>query len=122
MKSLSELNAIKKQANDAEAARVASNGTIVVVGLATCGIAAGANPVFEELKKQVADKNVKNVTVKRTGCIGMCRLEPIVEVYSGDKEKVSYVKVKPEMVSEIVDKHLIGGEPVLEYTVGYAEK
>ena len=94
----------------------------VVVGMATCGIAAGARPVLNAFVEQIADQNLGDrVTVTQTGCIGMCRFEPIVEVFEGDKERVTYVKVKPEMVPEIIKEHLIGGKPVTKYTIGAVE-
>ena len=90
--------------------------------MATCGIAAGARPVLNAFVEQVAEQNLGDrVTVTQTGCIGMCRFEPIVEVFEGDKERVTYVKVKPEMVPEIIKEHLIGGKPVTKYTIGAVE-
>ena len=89
--------------------------------MATCGIAAGARPVMLSFIEQINRRNLTNVTVSQTGCIGMCRLEPMVEVYVPGQEKVTYVKVKPEMVEKIVVDHLVNGSPVEEYTIGAAE-
>ena len=123
MKSLAELEAIRKATlsrinlrteNDAEATRV-------VVGMATCGIAAGARPVMLAFMDEIAKRQLKNVTVSQTGCIGMCRLEPMVDVIVPGKEKVTYVHVKPEMVPRIVAEHVVNGRPVAEYTIGAAE-
>jgi NADP-reducing hydrogenase subunit HndB len=122
MKSLEELKAIRdrmqKQMNlrqdDPDAIRV-------VVGMATCGIAAGAKPVLTAFLEQVEGHHLNNVTVSQTGCIGVCRLEPIVEVLVPGEEKVTYVKVKPEMVARIVQEHLVNHAPVMEYTIGAAE-
>ena len=124
MKSLAELEAIRKATlsrinlrteNDAEATRV-------VVGMATCGIAAGARPVMLAFMDEIAKRQLKNVTVSQTGCIGMCRLEPMVDVIVPGKEKVTYVHVKPEMVPRIVAEHIVNERPVAEYTIGAAEK
>ena len=93
----------------------------VVVGMATCGIAAGAKPVMTAFLEEVAKRSLGNVTVTQTGCIGVCRLEPIVEVYVPGQEKVTYVKVKPEMVSTIVSEHLVNHRVVTDYTIGAAE-
>ena len=122
MKSLEELAAIRNKMKDKVALRENNGDIRIVVGMATCGIAAGARPVLnafvEEVNKQgLTDK----ATVTQTGCIGMCRLEPIVEVFEGDKERVTYVKVKPAMVSRIVKEHILGGKPITEYTIGAAE-
>ncbi len=122
MKTLEELAQIRDRMKNKVALREGTGEIRVVVGMATCGIAAGARPVLNALVEQVAEQNLGDrVTVTQTGCIGMCRFEPIVEVFEGDKERVTYVKVKPEMVPEIVKEHLIGGKPVTKYTIGAVE-
>jgi NADP-reducing hydrogenase subunit HndB len=93
-----------------------------VVGMATCGIAAGARPVLTALVEEVSKRNLKDVTVTQTGCIGACRLEPMVEVFTPDKDKVTYVKVNPDMVSRIIAEHIVNGNPVTEFTIGYDEE
>ena len=119
MKTLEELAQIRDRMKNKVSLREGSGEIRVVVGMATCGIAAGARPVLNAFVEQVADQNLGDrVTVTQTGCIGMCRFEPIVEVFEGDKERVTYVKVKPDMVSEIIKEHLIGGKPVTKYTIG----
>lgn len=122
MKSLEELAKIRERMKNKVALREGSGEVRVVVGMATCGIAAGARPVLNAFVEQVAEQNLGDrVTVTQTGCIGMCRFEPIVEVFEGDKERVTYVKVKPDMVPEIIKEHLIGGKPVTKYTIGAVE-
>ena len=122
MKSLKELAEIRERMKNKVALREGSGEIRVVVGMATCGIAAGARPVLNAFVEQVAENNLGDkVTVTQTGCIGMCRFEPIGEVFEGDKERVTYVKVKPEMVPEIIKEHLIGGKPVTKYTIGAVE-
>ena len=122
MKSLKELAEIRERMKNKVALREGTGEIRVVVGMATCGIAAGARPVLNAFVEQVAEQNLGDrVTVTQTGCIGMCRFEPIVEVFEGDKERVTYVKVKPEMVPEIIKEHLIGGKPVTKYTIGAVE-
>ena len=122
MKSLKELAEIRERMKNKVALREGSGEIRVVVGMATCGIAAGARPVLNAFVEQVAENNLGDkVTVTQTGCIGMCRFEPIVEVFEGDKERVTSVKVKPEMVPEIIKQHLIDGKPVTKYTIGAVE-
>ena len=94
----------------------------VVVGMATCGIAAGARPVLNALVDEVAKRHLNNVVVTQTGCIGMCQFEPIVEVLVPGQEKITYAKVTPDMVSRIVVDHLVNGNPVMEYTIGHMMK
>ena len=122
MKSLAELQAIKDRMKDKVVIREGSNTVRVVVGMATCGIAAGARPVLNAFVEEVtANKLTDKVSVTQTGCIGLCQLEPIVEVYESGKEKVTYVKVTTEKAREIVEKHLKGGNVVNEYTVAAAK-
>ena len=122
MKTLEELAQIRDRMKNKVSLREGSGEIRVVVGMATCGIAAGARPVLNAFVEQVADQNLGDrVTVTQTGCIGMCRFEPIVEVFEGDKERVTYIKVTPEKAKEIVEKHLVGGNPIAEYTIGAAE-
>ena len=120
MKSIEELLAIKQKAQAQIAARDADgqDGIRVVVGMATCGIAAGARPVLKALTDEIAKRGVKHVSVTQTGCIGMCQYEPIVEVFEPGKEKVTYVKMTAEKVAKVVNEHLVNGNPVVEYTVG----
>ena len=119
MKSLEELAALRERMKNNVAMRQDnSTATRVVVGMATCGIAAGARPVLTAFVEEVNRRGLKDVVVTQAGCIGMCKLEPIVEVCQPGKEKVTYVKMTPEKVSRIVTEHLVNGSPVTEYTVG----
>lgn len=121
MKSLQELEAIRKKTLDTISLRKDAEGTRVVVGMATCGIAAGARPVLTAFMDEVSKRNLQNVIVAQTGCIGVCRLEPIVEVYKPGEEKVTYVKMTPDMVGRVVTEHIVNGKVVDEYTIGYYE-
>ncbi|MBQ3485452.1 MAG: (2Fe-2S) ferredoxin domain-containing protein [Clostridia bacterium] len=119
MKSLAELQAIRNRMIDQVNMRKDDNiDTRVVVGMATCGIAAGARPVMLEFVEELKRRGLENVTVAQTGCIGMCRLEPMVEVYVKDQEKVTYVHMSPEKVARVVAEHIVNGRPVEEYTIG----
>ncbi len=123
MKSLAELQAIKAKMAEKVVLREYDEGsaTRVVVGMATCGIAAGARPVLNKFLEEVQAKNLSNVMVTQTGCIGICRYEPVVEVMEGTK-KTTYVKMTPEKVSKVVLEHLVNNKVVEEYTIGAAEK
>ena len=123
MKSLAELAAIRKRMLEQVNLRKDDNiDTRIVVGMATCGIAAGARPVMLEFIEELKRRGVENVTVAQTGCIGMCRLEPMVEVYTKDQEKVTYVHMTPDKVAKVVTEHIINGRPVEEYTIGAQDK
>ncbi|MBQ7315449.1 MAG: (2Fe-2S) ferredoxin domain-containing protein [Clostridia bacterium] len=122
MKSLEELLAIKAKMQDKVAVRTSSGDIRVVVGMATCGIAAGARPVLNAFVEAVSKEELGDrVTVTQTGCIGICQYEPVVEVYEKDKEKVTYVNMTAERVKDVVEKHIKGGKPVTEYTIGAAK-
>ncbi len=121
MKSFAELEAIRQRTLDQVNLRREHEGTRIVVGMATCGIAAGARPVMLAFLDEISKRGLLDVTVAQTGCIGMCRLEPMVEITLPGKEKVTYVKVKPEMVPRIVTEHVVNGKVVDEYTIGAAE-
>ena len=122
MKSLEELKAIREKMKQQMDVRSNDEDKIrVVVGMATCGIAAGARPVMNALLEEVDKRHLQNVTVTQTGCIGVCRLEPIVEVYVPGEEKVTYVKMNPQKVAAVVAQHLVNHHVVTDYTIGAAE-
>ena len=119
MKSLAELKAIKEKMQDKISLRADSGEKRVVVGMATCGIAAGARPVLNAFVEQVNEQGLAgSITVTQTGCIGICQFEPVVEVFEAGKEKVTYVKMTPDKVARVVEEHLKGGKPVAEFTIG----
>ena len=123
MKSLEELKAIKAKMQDKVALRTSSGDTRIVVGMATCGIAAGARPVLNAFVEGVAEAGLgEHVMVTQTGCIGICQYEPVVEVFTKDAEKVTYVKMTAERAKEVIEKHIKGGVPVTEYTIGALKK
>ena len=123
MKSLAELAAIRDKMKDKIVLREGTTDTRIVVGMATCGIAAGARPVLNAFVEGVDKEGLNDsVTVTQTGCIGICQYEPVVEIYEEGKEKVTYVKLDAEKATEIVEKHLKGGAIAEEYTIGAYKK
>ena len=124
MKSLAELQAIREKTLNRINLRKEeeSEATRVVIGMATCGIAAGARPVMLAFMDEISKRGLSHVTVSQTGCIGMCRLEPMVDVIVPGQEKVTYVHMTPEKVGRVVAEHIVNGRPVEEYTIGAAEK
>ena len=123
MKSLAELQAIKERTLKNMTARNDSeDATRIVVGMATCGIAAGARPVMNAFTEEIARRSLNGVTVSQTGCIGMCQYEPIVEVFVPGQEKVTYVQMTPDKVAKVVADHIVNGNVVTEYTVGAIAK
>lgn len=119
MKSLAELQAIRDKARAAVNIREnAEAETRVLVGMATCGIAAGARPVLNAFVEEVAKRGLKDTMVTQTGCIGICQYEPVVEVITPGNEKVTYVKMTAEKAVRVVNDHLVNGNVVTEYTIG----
>lgn len=121
MKNISDINAIKEKMQAKIIARDSVSGeqeTRVVVGMATCGIAAGAKPVFDTLMDEVAKRQLKNVRITRAGCLGMCKLEPIVEVFVPNQPKVTYIRVDSNVAKKIVAEHLVNGNIVQDNVIG----
>ena len=121
MKSLEELAKIREEALKRVDIRHDEQGVRIVVGMATCGISAGARPVMMALVEEVKTRNLKDVSVSQTGCIGVCRLEPIIEIYRLGEEKVTYVEMTPEKAKKVIAEHIVNGKIVDEYTIGEAE-
>ena len=122
MKSLEDLKAIRDRVqNQRDMRNDNDNDTRIVIGMATCGIAAGARPVLNEFLQEINKRGLSGVTVTQTGCIGMCRLEPIVEIFKPGEEKVTYVKMTPDKVAKVVTEHIVNGRPVMDYTIGAAQ-
>ena len=119
MKSLEELKALRDQMKNKVGVREDdSNNVRVVVGMATCGIAAGARPVLAAFTNEIEKRNISNVTIAQTGCIGICQFEPVVEVYAPDGTKTTYVKMDAEKAVKVVCDHLVNGKVVTEFTIG----
>lgn len=122
MKTLKELEAIREQTlKNLQLRNHEDRGVRVVVEMGTCGISAGARPVLNELVKEVNQRQLEEVTITQTGCIGMCTYEPMFDVYDA-KGKTTYVHMTPEKVRRVVVEHLVNGHVVSEYTIGAALK
>ncbi|MGN0795621.1 MAG: (2Fe-2S) ferredoxin domain-containing protein [Christensenellales bacterium] len=119
MKSIADIKAIRDKMQSQIILRDNNTNeeTRIVVGMATCGISAGARPVFNTLVEEVSTRQLKNVKVSRSGCLGMCKLEPIVEVFVPGQEKVTYVKVDAEKAKQIVASHIVNGNICTEYLI-----
>jgi len=120
MISIEDLKAIREKMQPTLNLRDDDKRVRIVVGMATCGIAAGARPVLQALTEEVAKRQLKDVMVTQTGCIGICRLEPVVEVYEGDV-KTTYVKMDAEKAKKIIANHIVNKQVVTEYTIGANE-
>ncbi len=123
MKSLEELAKIREKTLSKVTVRKEDGDNVrIVVGMATCGIASGARPVLKALMEEVEKRGLANAYVTQTGCIGMCKLEPIVEVFMPNGDKYTYVKMDAEKAVRVINDHIVNGKPVTEYTIGAYEK
>lgn len=122
MKSLAELEEIKSKTLEKIGIKKNRKGIRIVVGMATCGMAAGAMPVMNTFIEELKKRNINDVSVTITGCIGACRLEPLVEVIGPDGSRVTYVKMTPEKAARVVTEHIVNGRICRHYTIGAAEK
>lgn len=121
MKSIAELDAIRKKTLEQISVRSNEEGIRVIVGMATCGIAAGARPVMQAFMEEIGKRNLQNVTVSMTGCIGVCRLEPVVEIMDKDGSRVTYVKMTAEKAARVVLEHIVNGKVCTDLTIGAEE-
>ncbi len=117
IKSLDDLKRVREEALEKRKAKSTSGAAQVIVGMGTCGIAAGARETMKAVLKYVETENVANIIVTQTGCIGLCEQEPILQVVIGDQPKVTYGKVTPEVVKEIMKTHVVGGKPLSNHVI-----
>ena len=122
MKSIADLKKLRDEAKAMVEMRDTDKEYRVVVGMATCGIAAGAKPVLNALVEEAAKEKISNANITQTGCIGMCTLEPIVEIYNREGQKTTYVKVSPKTAVEILHSHVMEGKVLEEYTIANYKK
>ncbi len=122
MKTIQELEEIRNKTLEKINIRKERKGTRIVVGMATCGIAAGARPVLLSFVEEVNKRKLQDVVVSQTGCIGVCEYEPIAEVYKPGEEKVTYVRMTPDKVAKVIAEHIVNGKVVKEYTIGSVDK
>lgn len=120
-KTIADLEEIRSITREQMSIRRGNEGINVVVGMGTCGIAAGARQVMLAFITQLRSRHIDDVCIRQTGCMGRCQLEPMVEIYVPGQEKVTYVNVTPDMVGRIVEAHIINGKPIKEYTLSAAE-
>ena len=117
MKSLDDLKKIRDASQSKVTMRGKNDGIRILVGMATCGISAGARPVMNKFVEEIASRDLEKVTVTPVGCIGECAIEPIVEVLQGE-ERTTYCRVDIEAVERIINEHIIGGKVVEDYVIG----
>lgn len=113
IKSLDDLKRIREEALEKRKVKTASGQVEVIVGMGTCGIAAGARDTMKAILDTIQTENLSGIVVKQTGCIGLCEKEPIVQIVIGDQNKITYGKVNGDVARQILRDHVMAGK-VLE--------
>lgn len=117
IKSIDDLKRIREEALKKQEMKSASGQKQIIVGMGTCGIAAGARDTMKAILEKIEKDNLSGITVTQTGCIGICEMEPIVQVQIGEAPKVTYGKVSKDIAARIIDEHVLAGNIVKEHTV-----
>lgn len=117
IKSLDDLRKIREEALEKRKLKTESGQTQIIVGMGTCGIAAGAREAMKTILETIQKDNLEGVVVTQTGCIGLCEKEPIVQVVVGDQPKITYGKVSPDVARQIVVDHVEHGVIVTNHVI-----
>lgn len=121
MKSLEDLKKIREQAQAQIRLRTQEANTKIIVGMGTCGIAAGAREALMAILDELAKRNIQDVVVTQTGCVGLCEYEPLVNVIKPGQPKVTYMKVTPERARQIVASHIVNDQIINEWVLSTEE-
>jgi len=119
LKNIEELKKIREEAQRELGVR-RQTGTRIIIGMGTCGIAAGAREVLQAFLKELADRQIE-AHLETVGCVGMCAQEPLVDIEQAGKSRVRYANISPENVPYLVEEHLIHGRVVRDWAVGRLE-
>ena len=117
VKSIEDLKRVKEEALEKRKAQATSGQAQIIVGMGTCGIAAGARETMKAILEVIEEEDLSNILVTQTGCIGLCEWEPIVEVRMGQEPKVTYGKVSPELAKEIIREHIMESRIITEHLI-----
>ncbi len=117
IKSLEDLKRVREEALEKRSKTATSGKAQVIVGMGTCGIAAGARETMKAVLDYIETENLEDILVSQTGCIGLCEQEPILQVVRGEEEKVTYGKVTPEVAARILKDHVAEGNIVKDFVV-----
>ena len=117
VKTLEDLKKLREEALEKRRVKTSSGNIQIIVGMGTCGIAAGARDTMKAILDTIQNDNLSGIVVTQTGCIGMCEKEPIVQVVVGDQPKVTYGKVNGQVAKRIMQEHVVGGKVVAEAVV-----
>lgn len=117
IKSLEDLKRAREEALNKKTAKATSGTAQIIVGMGTCGIAAGARDAMKSILDTIELDSINGIIVSQTGCIGLCEKEPIVQVIIGEEPKVTYGKVTPEIAMEIVREHIVKHNVVQNHVI-----
>jgi NADP-reducing hydrogenase subunit HndB len=117
VKSLEELRRLREEAIQKKDAKAVEGKAHIVVGMGTCGIAAGARDTMKAILDVIEEDKLNDIIVTQTGCIGRCEWEPIVSVTVGIGQKVSYGKISPERARRIMKEHVMGNKVISDFVM-----
>jgi NADP-reducing hydrogenase subunit HndB len=116
LKNIEELKKLRAEALKDIMIRT-QTGTRIIVGMGTCGIAAGAREVMNAILKELDARKIE-AHVETVGCVGMCAKEPLVDIEQAGKSRIRYANIAPENVPRLVEEHLIKGNVIQEWAIG----
>lgn len=117
IKSLEDLKRVREEALQKREVKTSSGEAQVIVGMGTCGIAAGARDTMKTILEAIQSENLSGIVVTQTGCIGLCEREPIVQVVIGNQPKITYGKVSPQVAKRILHEHVMNGKIVEDHVI-----
>lgn len=121
MKTVEDLKRLREQLQANNQIRQAT-GTQIIVGMGTCGIAAGAREVLAAILDEIAKRHIQDVNVTQTGCIGMCEKEVLVDIVREGQPRISYGKVTPDFIPTLISEHVVNGHIVDDRVIGKITK
>ena len=121
MKTLEDLKALREKLKSDIKVRQ-NQGTKIIIGMGTCGIAAGAREVMSAALDEQAVRKLNDVQLQQTGCIGMCEKEVLLDVIRPNEPRITYGNVKPADVKRIIADHVVNGRIIEDLVVGKIEQ
>jgi NADP-reducing hydrogenase subunit HndB len=117
IKTLDDLKKVREEALEKRKVKTAAGQIEVIVGMGTCGIAAGARDTMKAILETIQNDNLSGIVVKQTGCIGLCEKEPIVQVVIGEQAKITYGKVNGDVARQILKEHVVAGNVLQNHVI-----
>ena len=114
---IEDLKSLRERAKEEVDLRTGPKDMQITIHMGTCGIAAGARDVLTQLADELGQASVDTVTLRQSGCMGLCDQEPMLTLTDRSNKSFVYGKLNQEKVRKIVQEHVLGGNPVIPYMV-----